>query len=69
MIDINGLPLRLHTLPPMPLLNGLNDVSGSVKFYIGVNLTVDDFKEWSPQRIANFFNGIAQVIQVRGIPR
>lgn len=69
MININGLPLRLRALPPMPLLNGINDVSGSVKFCIGVNLTVGDFKDWSPQRLANFFNGVAQVIRARGIPQ
>lgn len=72
MIDIKGIryvkpyyPLRL---PPMPTV-GLNDLGGAVKFYIGVNISVDEMREWSPQRITNFFSGIAQVVATRGKPQ
>lgn len=44
----------------------VNDVSGFTRFYIGVNIKADDFADWSPQRITNFFNGIAEVVRARG---
>lgn len=70
MIDVKGIPLqRLRALPPMPTVRGLNELGGFTRFYIGVNLSVSEFKDWSPQRITNFFNGVAQVIRARGIPR
>lgn len=62
MIDVTGIQ-RLKILPPMPTVR-LCDLSGAIRFYIGVTLTADEFKEWSPQRIANFFNGVAQVVRV-----
>lgn len=63
MIDVKGIPLqRLRVLPPMPMTR-LCDLDGAIKFYIGVNLSIDSFKEWSPQRIYGFFDGIAKIIR------
>lgn len=68
MIQVTGIPLRSQQpLPPMPM-TGLNDVNGFTRFYIGVNLSMDEVKEWSPQRITQFFEGIAKVIGARGKP-
>lgn len=70
MINITGIPLtNQRPLPPMPMVSGLNNLHGFVKFYIGVSLTADEIKEWSPQRIMNFFTGIAKVIVARGVPQ
>lgn len=63
MIAITGIPLRQQRpLPPMPMVQ-LCNLDGGVKFYIGVNLSIDTFKEWSPERIYGFFNGIAKIIR------
>lgn len=63
MIQITGIPLiEQRPLPPMPTVR-LRDLSGGIKFYIGVNLTANELSKWSPQKITNFFNGVAQVVR------
>lgn len=70
MIDVKGIPLqRLRALPPMPTVSGLNELGGFTRFYIGVNISTDELKEWSARRITDFFQGIAKVIHARGVPR
>lgn len=70
MIDVKGIPLqRLRSLPPMPRYSGLNELGGAVKFYIGVNLSVDEMRDWSSRRITDFFEGVAKIITARGIPQ
>lgn len=63
MIAITGIPLsNQRSLPPMPTVR-LCDLSGGIKFYIGVNLTADELSRWPLQKITNFFNGVAQVVR------
>lgn len=63
MIDIFGVQSmsgrqpELTKTPPIP--QGLNEVEGFTRFYIGANINIDTFKDWSPQRITDFFNGVA----------
>lgn len=69
MITITGIPLtKQRPLPPMPTVTGLNELQGFTRFYIGVNVSMDEVRDWSPSRITNFFEGIAKVITARGIP-
>lgn len=69
MIAITGTPLtEQRPLPPMPTVSGLNELQGFTRFYIGVNVSESELRDWSPQRITTFFEGIAKVIKARGIP-
>lgn len=70
MIQVTGIPLtKQRPLPPMPTVRGLNELEGFTRFYIGVNVSVDEMKSWSPQKITEFFQGIAMVIGARGKPQ
>jgi hypothetical protein len=70
MISISGISLtNQKPLPPLPTVRGLCDVEGFTRFYIGVNLSVDEMRNWTPQRITDFFQGIAIVIGTRGVPQ
>jgi hypothetical protein len=42
------------------------DVQGFVRFNITVNLSGDEIKDWSPERIRAWFDGVAQVVEAAG---
>ena len=73
MIDVTALQKKgsrcERTAPaPVAIPRGLNEIQGRAQFYIGANINVHTFKEWSPERIRMFFDGIARVILARGKP-
>lgn len=70
MIDITGIQKRNRNrqLPAVHVSQGLNEVGGFTRFYIGANISMDTFKDWEPQRITKFFEGLTQVVHARGNP-
>jgi hypothetical protein len=38
---------------------------GKLKFYIEIAVTLDEMKDWPPERIAAFFRGLATALKAR----
>ena len=41
-------------------------VEGIVQFNVSVKVNMQEFAGWQPDRVAAFFNGIAQVLAAKG---
>jgi len=57
------VPMQPDTLKPMPSLFGTTE--GQVQFNIAVKVSMGEFATWQADRIAAFFNGIAQVLAAK----
>lgn len=39
---------------------------GKVQFFVNINVDITEISRWSPDRIAAFFTGLAQVLAAKG---
>ena len=54
----------MSPLPITPKPDGVL-LDGFTSFYIGVNVPIEEMQHWSPQKITDFFAGIAKVVYAR----
>lgn len=40
-----------------------------IEFSVNINVSMAEFTQWSPERIAAFFEGVAQVLTAQGSSR
>lgn len=54
--------------PPRPVVSTsfTQPTQGVVQFHVSVKVDMSEFAGWSPERIAAFFGGIAQVLAAKG---
>lgn len=38
-------------------------IGGKIHFNISVNLTADEVKDWTPERVKAWFDGVAQIVR------
>jgi hypothetical protein len=67
VIDITGIgrlqrkaqshPAESPTPKPENVL-----LDGFTRFHIGVNVSIDEMRHWSPQKMTDFFQGVAKVV-------
>jgi hypothetical protein len=65
MIDITGIARIPRPQPRAPkAAPTCQNVSldGFTRFYIGVNVSAEDMRHWSAQKIADFFQGVAKIV-------
>ena len=43
------------------------EIEGGVRFHIAADLTPGDMSSWSPERIAEFFDGVRQIVETAAV--